>query len=334
MNRSAAPENARRGISATEVLVVVGICTVLAALFLPFLQKTAVDARDELCANRLRQIGVALQQYHDTHRVFPPAAVYQTSKRPGTVPEGDELTDGRAPWTVLILPFLDEQARYEQFDFDSTFSARWDLRSATAEPNRSAQYEPLIKYQCPADPNSAPDANHSNYAVCQGGGSADDAAEQSQEGLPRLFFDNGVFYTNSSTTIDEISDGLANTILAGESKYIGTPRTFGADGAWWSWAAAVRGSTRLPSLFNISATVDPINDPQNAEYTEQEILDHQGVFQGANHGGQQRVYGSWHPGGANFLFADGHVRFLNEQMQVDVYRRLGTRADGGPADGW
>jgi prepilin-type processing-associated H-X9-DG protein len=54
------------------------------------------------------------------------------------------------------------------------------------------------------------------------------------------------------------------------------------------------------------------------------------VWEGANHGGQQRVYGSWHSGGASFVMADGSVHFLSENMNIQAYRRLGKRADGEP----
>ena len=324
----------RHGLGKVEVLLVMGVLALLVSLLLPAVLESRRAARTSLCRYRLRQVGLALASYHNTHQVFPPGAVYRTSKPRGTIPEGDELTDGRVPWSVLILPWLDEARRYNRFDVEGIFSARFDLRSATPEPNLTQQYLPLTKFQCPEDPNSSSEATHSSYAVCQGGGTAADALEQEIPQLVpfRLFFDNGIFYHNSSTTVADISDGLNNTLLVGESKYVGTPRTFTPDGAWWSWAATIRGTRGIPSLFNISATVDPINNPQNGEYTEQDIIDHEGVYEGANHGGQQRVYGSWHPGGAHFCFADGAVRFLNETIDTKTYRSLGTIADSMPEE--
>lgn len=324
----------RPGFTLIELLVVIGVIAILMALILPAVQQSRESARRIDCQNRLRQIGLALHNYHSTFQLFPPGGVHLTTKRPGTVPEGDELTDGRAPWTVLILPYLDEQPRYDSFDFESTFSARYDLRTSTPEPNLTEQYRPLSKYQCPSDLNSDAGATHCNYAACQGGGTPDDAAEQTTGPVPRLFYDNGLFFHNSSLSIADITDGTTQTILVGETKYVGTPSSFSSTEAWWSWAAAIRSDPVFSSLFNISATVDPINFPQNGEYTEEDVIEHHGVFQGANHGGQQRVYGSWHPGGAVFLLADGSVHFLNENMSVDIYRSLGTRADGAPQGGF
>lgn len=326
----AAPSARRCGFTLVELLVIIGITGILLALILPAMQRSRESARSVDCQNRLRQIGLALHNYHAAFEVFPPGGVHVTTKAPGTVPSGNQLTDGRAPWTVLILPWLDEQPRYERFDLDSTFSTRFDLRRATPEPNFTEQYRPLSKYQCPSDVNSSASATHCNYAACQGGGTPDDAAEQTSGPVPRLFFDNGLFFHNSSSSLGDITDGTTHTILVGETKYVGTPAGFSTTEAWWSWAAAIRSDPVVSSLFNISATVDPINFPQNGEYNEEDIIRNHGVFQGANHGGQQRVYGSWHPGGAFFLLADGAVRFLSENMNVTVYRSLGSREDGFP----
>jgi prepilin-type N-terminal cleavage/methylation domain-containing protein len=320
----------RSGFTLIELLVVIGVVGILLALILPAVQRSRESARRVDCQNRLKQIGLALHNYHSSFELFPPGGVHLTTETPGTVPLGDQFTDGRAPWTVLILPYLDEQPRHDRFDMATTFSTRFDLRLLTPEPNLTEQYRPLTKYQCPSDLNSSADATHCNYAACQGGGTPDDASEQTAGEVPRLFYDNGLFFHNSSHSIGDISDGSTQTILVGETKYVGTPAGFSSTDAWWSWAAAVRSHDFVASLFNISATVDPINFPQNGEYTEEDVVRNHGVFQGANHGGQQRVYGSWHPGGALFLLADGSVRFLNENMSINVYRSLGTRADGSP----
>ena len=121
--------------------------------------------------------------------------------------------------------------------------------------------------------------------------------------------------------------------MIGETKYIGTEVSFQPTDAWWPWSASVRAddAQKHASLFNISATCDPINFPQNGEYTEEDVRAHRGVFEGAGHGGQQRVFGSWHKGGAHFAMADGSVHFLSENMDLKVYRSLGKRADGGPS---
>lgn len=278
------------GFTLVELLVAIGIIAILIALTVPAIQQARETARRTECANKLRQLGLAMQNYHASHNLFPPGGVHMTTARPGTVPRGDELADGRAPWTVLILPYLDEQPRYNAFNFELPFSPRHDKTAATPEPNRTQQYLPLLKFYCPTDRNGEFAGLFSNYAACQGGGTADEAAETNTIG--RLFFDNGLFFHNSSVAIGDITDGASNTVMIGETKYIGTPASFVPTDAWWSWAAAIRadGQKHLESLFNISATCDPINFPQNGEYTEEEIRRKGAVFEGANHGGQQRVF--------------------------------------------
>lgn len=330
-----APGLRRSGFTLIELLVVLGVIALLAALLLPAVMQSREAALRLNCKNKLQQLALAMQNYHSTHTVFPPGGIHMTTSRPGTIPTGDELKDGRAPWTVLILPYLDEGPRYNAFHFEATFAVRKDKTALTPEPNLTQQFLPLMKYACPSDV-SGHGGLASNYAACQGGGEPSDAAEQSVQlpgQLPRLFFDNGMFFHNSSVSFQDLTDGASNTVMIGETKYIGTPESFHPKDAWWPWSAAIRSDDlhQHASLFNISATCDPINFPQNGEYTEEDIRQHRAVFEGAHHGGQQRVYGSWHKGGAHFAMADGSVHFLNENMDVAVYRSLGKRGDGGPS---
>ncbi|WP_010585663.1 DUF1559 domain-containing protein [Schlesneria paludicola] len=323
----------RIGFTLVELLVAIAIISLLIALLLPAVQQSRVAAQRLSCRNKLMQIGLAMQNYHSTFNLFSPGGVHTTTVPPGKVPDGDELRDGRAPWTVLLLPYLDESPRYSAFNMEATFAVRKDKTSQTSAPNLTEQFRPLDKYSCPSDV-SGHGGLASNYAACQGGGTPDDAAEQTAPiygQLPRLFYDNGVFFHNSSMSMKDLKDGSSNTILIGETKYIGTEASFAPSHAWWPWSAAIRSdSARLhASLFNISATCDPINFPQNGEYTEEDIRRHRAVYEGAHHGGQQRVFGSWHNGGAHFAMADGSVQFLNENMDLTLYRSLGQRADGG-----
>lgn len=329
-------QNRYRGITLIEVLVVIGIIALLVALLLPAVQRARESARRSGCRNQLHQIGLALHNYASQFSVFPPGGVHTTSNRPGTAPGGHEANEGRAPWTVLILPQLDEAGRYNAFNFNAAFSSLSRLKHETTEPNFTQQYTPLLKYSCPNDPNSTFAGYFSNYAACQGGGRQGDAATVTISEFPRLFFDNGIFFHNSSIRSSDITDGMSNTIMVGETKYVGTPTSFAQKDAWWPWSAAIRGdpteTKAAASLFNISSTVDPINFPQNGQYTEADIVKHQAVFEGCGHGGQQRVYGSWHKGGAHFLMADSSVHFLSENMDLTAYRSLGQRANGGPSN--
>lgn len=324
----------RRGFTLIELLVVIGLIAILVSLILPAVQQSRGAARRAACTDKLRQLGLAMHNYESSFGLFPPGGVHTTTKSPGTIPNGHQDLDGRAPWTVLILPYLEENNRYVLFDFNLPFAVRKDKQNNVPEPNRTQQFEPNYRYQCPNDPT---DANGlcSNYAACQGGGAPEEAAEQTfpiAGQLPRLFYDNGMFFHNSSIRIADVSDGTSNVILIGETKYIGTPSSFQPTNAWWPWSAAIRSDDQAlhAALFNIASATDPINFPQNGEYTEEDIRQKLAVQEGMHHGGQQRVFGSWHPGGCSFVLADGSVRFLNENMDVESYRRMGKRADGVP----
>jgi prepilin-type N-terminal cleavage/methylation domain-containing protein/prepilin-type processing-associated H-X9-DG protein len=320
----------RKAFTLVELLVAVGIIAVLISLLAPAVQRSREAANRLSCRNKLYQISLAMQNYHSTFNVFPPGGVHTTTAEPGTIPTGDELTDGRAPWTVLILPALDEANRYNSFNFDATFACRADLTSMTPEPNLTQQFLPNDKYTCPSN-ISGQNGLCSNYAACQGGGTPSDAAAQSVEiSWPRLFFNNGIFFHNSSISMKDLADGSSNTVALGETKYIGTEASFQPTNAWWPWSASIRADDAQwhASLFNISAMCDPINFPQNGQYTEQDIRTHRAVYEGCGHGGQQRVYGSWHTGGAHFAMADGSVHFLSENMDLNTYRALGKRASG------
>ena len=321
----------RDGFTLVELLVAVGVIALLMALLLPAVQQSRESSLRLSCRNKLHQLGLAMHNYHSEFKLFPPGGVHTTTATPGTAPTGNQLTDGRAPWTVLILPYIDEGTRYNAFNLNATFACRADLITSTSEPNLTQQFLPITAFTCPSDV-SGHGGLCSNYAACQGGGSPSDAAAQSAQlagQVARLFFDNGLFYHNSSVGLQGVTHGSSNTVMIGETKYVGTQSSFQPTNAWWPWTAAIRSDDahQHVSLFNISATCDPINFPQNGEYTEDDIRQHRAVFQGCGHGGQQRVFGSWHKGGAHFLMADGSVQFLSENMDLTVYRSLGKRAD-------
>lgn len=231
----------------------------------------------------------------------------------------------------MILPFLEQTNRYEQFDFDGTFAA---IANEGSSSNEAQQDRPLHVYQCPSDPNAGPSEPNSNYRGVQGGGpEADALCATGSASNRRLFFDTGMLYVNSSVRLRDAIDGTSNTFLVGESRWwfaVGENPPYGTHMMWSSGVRNIGGSSHVNT---VAAAVDPINNPLvdynpgNGPYTAHPA----GI--GAVVGTHTRAFGSWHTGGCHFLYADGSVHFLSENMDLAAYRQMGNCNDGLPLGG-
>ena len=311
-------DNRKSGFTLVELLVVIAIIGILIALLFPAVQSAREAARRMQCRNKLRQAALALHNYHSAWGTFPPEAfIASTSCHP------PRATWKGAPWTVVILPYLENTSLYEQFELGETFFGYTD---DDAHPtNRAAQMSSNAAYQCPSDPNSGSDARHTNYMACQGGGVESDAECRNWEASNyRLTFNNGVIFRNSRIRIDDIRDGTSNTFLLGETR-------------WWNpkymtWASSYRTRDSITNPSTAAAAVEPINNPQ---------VDFDPSIPMAQQGGPSLIIGTWsrtfgshHSGGCHFAMADGSVHFLSESISETVYRQMGARNVGGPLGGF
>ena len=309
-----------RGFTLVELLVVIAIIGILIGLLLPAVQSAREAARRMQCSNQLRQLGLALHNYHTAHGVFPPGGI---TKRPRTecLLKGSESTEGGAPWTVMILPYLEGTAQYEQYDFSEPFSSmHW-----TSTPNHDVQFRPNAQFQCPSDPTSGGDSCATNYFGCQGGGTTPLCVASSAPMRP--FFHNGIFHNNSEVKIAQVRDGTSNVFLIGETKYCPMPNSSGSGTAYASWDSALRvypeGSYAFPQ--GLCATMEAINSADWSLYNPSEF------FSGNV---AASTFGSYHQGGCNFCMADGSVHFVTETIDINLYRSLGIRNDGLPLGGF
>ena len=311
----------QRGFTLIELLVVIAIIAVLIALLLPAVQQAREAARRSQCKNNLKQLGLALHNYHDTHSTFPPGWIEGGSTNAIGRPTGTTGTctargTKSAMWTIMILPFLDETPRYNEFDFNQAFRTIQTGTGSTT--NRTAQERRNVKFECPSDPNSSARFANINYYAVQGGGDYNTMIALGQACTaysPRRLYSNGVFYASSKVRFRDITDGSSNCFLVGETRYasvIYPGATYGITWATGGWAD-------LPNLA--SATVDPIN---GATFIP-------GTTYNTNY--STSYFGSHHISGAHFLMGDGSVRFVNQNMDTVTYQRSGAIADGLPIGG-
>jgi prepilin-type N-terminal cleavage/methylation domain-containing protein/prepilin-type processing-associated H-X9-DG protein len=295
----------RRGFTLIELLVVIAIIAVLIGLLLPAVQKVREAAARTKCFNNLKQIGVALQNYHDTAKAFP--AGYNSGIS-GTTDTGPGWG-----WAAAILPQI------EQGSLSSTIHFDQPIESAI---NAAPRVTPLALYLCPSD-TALPTWTTSSYSA--GGmpgppictvASANYVAVYGHSDPTSGLSDpassaEGCFFRNSQIAIKDITDGTSNTFLVGERSVQMGPAT---------WVGSVTGAQIYTAGFGAvedgpGMTLGQVNRPPGSSDQE------------ANE------YSSRHSGGANFLFADGHVTFIAAGIDRTIYKALATRANGEPIPG-
>jgi len=288
-----------RGFTLIELLVVIAIIAILVALLLPAVQQAREAARRSQCKNNLKQIGLALHNYHDVHSVFPPLFVLLDGTRdvaPQLVKasrlETDAQKDSHQPswgWGAFLLPQLDQSTLFNQ----GNIGAGGNICDAAAAPAYRAV---LPVYRCPSDgAKSIPresifvdralagrEAAGGNYVA------AHDHNSQSSTGSPT----RGGFYRNSDVSVARIYDGTTNTIAIGERH--SRP---GIVYTMPTWAGCINCMQAGDMVYDIAANGRfPINPSTADQY---------------NHG---RSFSSRHAGGAQFVMFDGSVRFINENI--------------------
>lgn len=320
----------RQGFTLIELLVVIAIIAILIALLLPAVQQAREAARRSSCKNSLKQIGLALHNYLDTHQKFPPGGVTRRNNNPASncIIGGTKSVDSFAPWSVLILPFLEQAPLYNQFNMESPYVGV--TNDAISSSNLALQSDPNKNFECPSDPNNSRGQPNSNYYAVSGGGSVVSGTSgayqsgcsccKSSSGPQRMLYYNGMFFNNSKTSMRDLVDGTTNTFMLGETRYHPLVRAAGTSGLSWASSFRTSGLTSLQGAA--AAAVLPINgSDRNA---------------GIDHTFDQYsvMFGSYHVGGCHFLLADGSVHFLSENIDIGVYRSLGIINDGLPIGGF
>lgn len=296
----------KTGFTLIELLVVIGVIALLVALLLPAVQAAREAARRTQCLNNLKQIGLALHNYHDQHRTLPPASI-----RPAGF-EDNGRDHPRGTWTISILPGLEQSALYQTID----------TRVDTTAPENLAVATPVSVFLCPSDtggelfePILGTFYARGNYAANYG------AASWGQ----RFWEDRryrGVMGQNAGLRFADITDGLSNTVCVAEIRIQASRRD---NRGVWAFPAAGSSTVGL----DCDMLCQGINGDSSADwipYCDTNESDLQCSFQ--NSGESNSGPRSRHSQSANVLLTDGSARKLSESMSTDVLRRLFVSQDG------
>ncbi len=289
----------RRAFTLIELLVVISIIAMLVAVLLPAVQSARESSRRSQCLNNMRQIGLALHNYHEAHSCFPMGA----HVRPGPTYSMGSL--------LSLLPFVDQLAAYETVDFNNPDCCQMTKAlQAANKPNAAGAR--IVSYVCPSDPNSGrtlksgptgPLPSSADCGVLYPGNYLGVSGD-SGIGYPSCYFNinattngSGMMFTRSATRIDHVNDGASQTLFYGER---GLPNDLG-----WGWVMC-GGSECEQYLSLLNGLIGPSNTPTSSTTVSQ--------------------FWSWHPGGAHFLLADGHVRLVNLNCSYTTLQALSTRS--------
>ena len=327
----------RSGFTLVELLVVIAIIGILIGMLLPAVQQVREAARRIQCANNMRQIALACLNYESAHQEFPAGRVGLDALNHATNANFDApniTQDSGASFLVTILPFIEQtpasnllrNQTNSEFLLSHNGGGGWDISSLSPEALNLLQ-STMPAYSCPSDEAAEQlvtigdtgnlagvELATGSYAGCSGSGFRG-VGEGLGPGAPSnivgvRYNNNGMLMFARPYTIAQIQDGSSNTFLVGEAHLGTVDRQENA----WCWANRFTSSLR--------STRAPLNFAPGKEA---------GVGKLPGEGNSNRpaftngAFFSQHPGGANFAFCDGHVVFVDENIDTDTYRALSTR---------
>lgn len=310
------------GFTLIELLVVIAIIAVLIALLLPAVQQARESARRTQCKNNLKQLGLAMHNYHGSYNIFPFAFVADANVSPKAAPVKNQMG------FTMLLPFFDQASLYTTFDFNQPFG-KWNANSSTPlnplppAQNLVAAQTKLTALICPSDFGTPYINDDATYYGCGSGGGKSFKSNYGfsvdNQGNPSYLWSalgttgRCMFGANSSCSIANIGDGTSNTAM-----FVETTLDV-LDGYTGPWACTGHVNHGVSMLDSRGINYWPCcswTTPQWQATRPGQAL------------GDYGLPGSVHSGGMQMLLADGSVRFVNQNLNAQIRVYLAYISDG------
>jgi len=316
----------QRGFTLIELLVVIAIIAILIALLLPAVQQAREAARRTQCRNNLKQIGLALHNYHDVYGRLPPEKIM--GEKAGGVLKcgvgGSRTWDSEAGnWALFIMPFVEKSNEFQQLDFNFRYNQA---------PNAAIFRTTYTGMECPSNPFSFNNIRNlpgwgwsgrtavlHYYAVIGGGTAQITGIHGGENSMECNRSTNGMFHHNSSVRLTDAKDGTSNTAMIAES---------------------IGYEPMHPGRATVGGGPNPVCHSNGQPYDPNIVCDGRGLRISAitrlrfvpNSVERWFNAGSRHTGGSQICLADGSVQFISENIDQGVWQELGSRASGNVLD--